>query len=100
MKDLFGHEMTKDEVKRAERVRPPALRGYPMPPGSGPPGETCKTCKHYTLRRWAGIYRKCGLMRALWTNGRGTDIKAGSPACAKWVDAKQVDIEEILQDAR
>lgn len=59
-------------------------RGYAAPPGTGPAGETCKTCKHYTHRHWGGTYRKCMLNRAKWTRGPGTDIRAGSPACSKW----------------
>lgn len=68
------------------RVRPKAKRGgYAATPGTGPPGETCKTCAHKTYR--GGVkspYIKCALMRAYWTHGPGTDIKAGAAACSKW----------------
>lgn len=33
-------------------------------------------------------YRKCQLMRAVWTGGAGTDIRANSPACSKFEEMK------------
>lgn len=68
-------EHARNQVKR---------RGHAWLPGTGPTGETCKTCKHYTLRQWAGTYRKCGLMEKNWTQGPGTDIRAKDPACKFW----------------
>lgn len=56
-------------------------RGYARPPGTGPAGETCGSCK------WAcrfGRYAKCGVMQPVWTGGPGTDILLRSPACEKW----------------
>jgi hypothetical protein len=75
------------------------FRGYAAPPGTGPAGESCKTCAHYTHghnsegrgRKWP----KCGLMRQLWTHGPGTDIRAGSPACRKW-EAKGDEKREVV----
>ena len=61
-------------------------RGYAMPPGTGPKGETCKTCAHI-VREHRGKFRKCGMNRAKWTRGPGTDILAGALACSKWEDA-------------
>lgn len=61
-------------------------RGYAAAPGTGPAGETCKSCAHYSGHRMSKIYRKCGLMRAFWTGGPGTDIKAKSPACKHWME--------------
>lgn len=60
--------------------------GYAAPPGTGPANETCRSCKHYTYNetRTTRTYRKCNLMRTIWTHGPGTDIKASSPACSKW----------------
>ncbi|SMF96170.1 hypothetical protein SAMN02949497_3555 [Methylomagnum ishizawai] len=59
--------------------------GYAARPGTGPQGATCRQCQHYALVeghiRW---YRKCGLMKERWTHGKGSDIKARSPACAKF----------------
>jgi hypothetical protein len=64
-------------------------RGHAAVPGTGPHGETCKTCAHYTLKVMAKAYRKCGLMHAHWTGGPGTDIRARDPACRRW--EKKVD---------
>ena len=65
-------------------------RGYPAPPGTGPEGETCKTCEHKTTKPGvAGRYLKCELMYEHWTGGAGTDIKAGSPACRNWEAIKR-----------
>lgn len=59
--------------------------GYAAPPGTGPKGETCKSCRHYRIVMGKGRdYRKCSLMARVWTGGPGTDIKASAPACAKW----------------
>ena len=59
-------------------------RGYAAIPGTGPSGETCASCAHMIRRRLGNVYRKCGLMRAEWTGGAKTDIKATSPACSRW----------------
>ncbi|MAO57112.1 MAG: hypothetical protein CMM61_15655 [Rhodospirillaceae bacterium] len=59
-------------------------RGHAAQPGSGPKGETCKTCAHlYRHRSRSGkIFRKCDLVK--WTFGPATDIRAGDPACSFW----------------
>lgn len=57
-------------------------RGYVMPPGTGPSGETCGSCKHMAGR--GGRFRKCRLTEAIWTHGPRTDVLARSPACSKW----------------
>lgn len=60
-------------------------RGHAGDPGSGPKGQTCRSCEHYTHQgNVAGSYPKCGLVRANWTRGPGTDIRARDPACDKW----------------
>lgn len=59
-------------------------KGHAARPGTGPAGETCGTCRHYTVRQMAKTYRKCGLMRAAWTGGPGTDIRKRDPACSLW----------------
>ena len=57
----------------------------PAPIGSGPDGETCRTCRHYTrVQHHDYTYRKCGKLEPLWTHGPGTDIKASWPACREW----------------
>ena len=78
--DLFdaGDRIPAESVSRKKQPCTPAQIG------SGPVGETCKTCKHYTIVEYAGKYRKCGLMESKWTHGPGTDIKAGWAACEKW----------------
>lgn len=57
-------------------------RGYYQPPGTGPEGETCGSCKH--IARGRGGWAKCELSRGRWTHSRGTDIRVRSPACRKW----------------
>jgi len=85
--DLFrlasGPLLTRDERKSITRktLRP---NGYAKPPGSGPAGETCKSCTHIRRVAHAKVYRKCGLLEAHWTHGPGSDILAGSPACSLW----------------
>lgn len=101
MADLFGYE----ESETAESVplsKGPTLvllaprphgkhyvepKGYIEPPGTGPAGKTCRDCKHYTLNRMAKSYPKCGLNRARWTGGRGSDILAKAPACRRFENA-------------
>ena len=79
--DLFG-----DPVTDQDKPKPPArLAGYPATPGSGPTGESCRTCEHRAVVTGAARnYQKCALMRPHWTRGGGTDIKAGSPACSRY----------------
>lgn len=80
--DLFGQEIL------TEKRQPTKLKGYAAPPGTGPKGETCRTCEHYCRVRKANTYRKCGKVRDRWMGGPGTDILARSPACAYWEKAK------------
>lgn len=61
---------------------------YADVPGTGPAGETCKTCKHIYRKHMSKTYLKCALTQRWWTGGGGTDIKAGSPACSKWESGK------------
>lgn len=57
---------------------------YAAAPGTGPAGERCGTCRHAERFRTARQWSKCGLVRAFWTGGRGTDIRLRTPACSKW----------------
>ena len=59
-------------------------RGGADRPGTGPQGETCGSCKHLYRKTMAKTYLKCNLMRAKWTGGGKTDIRAGWAACSKW----------------
>lgn len=84
MFDLFGHDTPVDHTVPGKR-KPTQPRGYADIPGTGPVGKKCRNCKHYVYRGGtAGTYRKCDLMRTRWTNGTGTDIRAGSPACRRF----------------
>ena len=66
-------------------------RGHAAPPGTGPAGETCGSCKNLVRRRMAKSYLKCALMRAAWTGGYGMDVRARDPACSKWAKPSAVD---------
>lgn len=70
-----------DYAKQRDRTK---MRGHAAPPGTGPKGETCRTCLHYTVKQMSKAYRKCALTKTRWTGGPGTDIRAKDPACAKW----------------
>ena len=86
--DLFGEapkQLLPVQIKRRRESEP---RGYPAMPGTGPAGMRCKDCENYVIRRLSKDYRKCQLMRAVWTGGAGTDIRANSPACSKFEEVK------------
>lgn len=88
MKDLLGEGIVQKDLPRAPgekgKRRPTKPNGYAAIPGTGPAGETCRTCRHLARLKYAKVYLKCLIERARWTCGPGTDIKAGSPACKKW----------------
>jgi hypothetical protein len=74
-----------EPLKCRAKIPPRGKPLTPAPIGSGPAGETCGTCAHLARTKpGAGVYLKCGLMRAHWTGGSGTDIKASWPACSEW----------------
>ena len=83
---LMAKHLTQDFMLLPESAMPkPSPKGlYAARPGTGPEGETCKTCKHIAYRFLARTYIKCGLMQGKWTGGGGTDIKARAPACSRW----------------
>lgn len=59
--------------------------GYARVPGSGPKGETCKTCVHSCATGgYRKTYYKCAVIKHRWTHGPGTDILIKSPACSMW----------------
>lgn len=85
--DLFGHPITEPLpmlTASGKKKRDETPRGYAAPPGSGPPGEKCRTCVHAVCRQMSKRYWKCALLRAAWTGGYGTDIRLKSPACQFW----------------
>ena len=97
MSDLLGRPiipdgpaMTLKERRKLKGRAKEVARGYPSPPGTGPAGETCKTCAHAVAVRMSKTYWKCARIRDRWTGGRGTDILVGSPACRGW-DARPAD---------
>ena len=65
----------------------PPRKGHAADPGTGPDGQTCGTCDHYTRRKHTRTHLKCWLMKEHWTNGPGTDIRAKDPACRLWTEA-------------
>lgn len=92
MRDMFGNEITVAEARallaKSKKGRKPTQpKGYVAPPGTGPDGETCKTCRHIYRNQMSKTYLKCGLNRAAWTGGPGSDIRASAPACRMWESA-------------
>lgn len=89
--DLFGEPITSPipVVGNGEKPRHVTkAKGYPSPPGSGPEGQTCKTCANYCVLPYHNkAYRKCLVIQHRWTHGPGTDIKASWPACSFWKPA-------------
>lgn len=75
---LFGWDQPMRPTK-AKRGQP---KGNAAPIGSGPKGETCRTCVHATSRTFAKTYWKCGLVKA--TGGPATDIRLKWAACSRW----------------
>jgi hypothetical protein len=93
VRDLFGNEITEAEarvilgrtVTGKKKRKPTRPNGYADLPGTGPPGETCRSCRH--IERHQGgtrTYLKCGLMARRHTHGPGSDILAKAPACRRW----------------
>ena len=84
--NLFGEEEKFLVGEQRYGARKPTVpKGYAAPPGTGPQGETCKTCKHKAApTQTARVYWKCRMMIDSWTGGPGTDIRMRSPACRHW----------------
>lgn len=83
------HALTPEQRKQLEataRAATQTRKGHAWHPGTGPAGETCGGCEHYTRTRSGSLrtFRKCGLMQAHWTHGPGSDIRAKDPACRHW----------------
>ena len=84
LQDPNGRALSKAEREKIIASLKSKKTGHAWPPGSGPLDETCKTCSHLVRKTMAKTYLKCGMMRAYWTGGGGTDVKANDPACKKW----------------
>lgn len=95
MSDLFGNPVIPDGPAMTLADRRRALRraseqpcGYAASPGTGPEGETCRSCAH-AVEQWQLGARdrrwwKCALAQARWTRSIRTDIRLKSPACRNW----------------
>jgi hypothetical protein len=85
MIDLIGDEIKQQVISEAKR-KPTVRKGYAATPGTGPQGETCKTCAHAFGNGNYGqkVFYKCALLKHCWTSGYGTDILLKSPACRYW----------------
>jgi hypothetical protein len=81
--DLAAGPMLSPEQRRRLAMAPKKT-GHAWTPGTGPEGETCGSCKHLHRNVMAKVYLKCALMRAQWTAGGGTDVRARDAACKKW----------------
>lgn len=88
MRDRFGNPLTEDEARDLlTRTRhQPLKNGYAYPPGTGPEGETCGSCKHIGWQdvRSGRRFYECGRERHRWTGGTGTDVLLKAPACRGW----------------
>lgn len=92
--DLFGNPVIPEgpamhpaERRRQKRRASEQARGYAAPPGTGPEGESCRSCAHSSLAGYRynhGNYWKCGQVQHLWTHSVRTDIRLKSPACRRW----------------
>jgi hypothetical protein len=98
-RDRYGREINLDLFANAPlragpsvkvpRHSTPKARGYAYWPGTGPAGETCKTCQFIQRHQHAKVYIKCGHKCApAHTGGPATDIRARSPACKYWEPIK------------
>jgi hypothetical protein len=77
---LFGPMEIEPKPKR-----PVNKRCTPAPSGTGPEGETCKTCRHLARDKHHDyVHLKCGKVEHLWTRGAATDIRSGWAACSEW----------------
>ena len=83
--DLFGGSLP---VEKGEPLLPTgaaAMRTTPALSGSGPKGETCRTCQYATrIGGYSKTFYKCGRTRESWTSSERTDIKLRWPACSEW----------------
>ena len=87
MKDMFGNEVTVEQARALLKKKHRATvipNGYAAPPGTGPEGETCGSCRWLYRNHLSKTYLKCQKMSPFWTGGPKTDIRAKAPACREW----------------
>ena len=60
-------------------------RGYPDFPGTGPAGETCRTCGNRRVYGLGSGERKAGKCALTDTRSKTTDTNQHSPACSRWI---------------
>ena len=79
---LFGDPLTAAPTPQTRAAKNLAT---PAPVGSGPEGKTCGGCV-FLERVQSGrkVFMKCGKMRAYWTHGAATDIRAKWEACLEF----------------
>lgn len=78
-KDLFG-----EPISEKPSIKNP-VGGYAARPGSGPSGETCRTCRFAVCAGYHDRnYWKCQKIEHAWTFGPGSDIRLKAPACRHW----------------
>lgn len=77
-----GPMLTHAQRRKLHRRPNPAPAGHAAPPGTGPAGETCRTCRNVHRHQTQRTYFKCALTE--WTFGPATDIRLKDPACRKW----------------
>jgi hypothetical protein len=81
----LGVGMRKGKAIPGARRSSALPRGHAAPIGTGPAGETCGGCRHaHRMEGSSKHWIKCELMRAIWTGGTATDIRAGDAACRQW----------------
>lgn len=82
MRDLFGQEIP-DAPAPSRRLRQLRDFAHPAKPGTGPAGQTCRTCANRCrVEGGTKIYQKCGLLKAAWTKGPATDLHCRDAACS------------------
>lgn len=81
---LAAGPMLTPEQRKKLLKKPCGARGHIAPPGTGPEGETCGSCKHRHRKQLAKTYLKCALNSARWTGGGKTDVRAKDHACLCW----------------
>lgn len=79
-----GPAKTPLEKRREKRRAAEQPRGTYAAPGTGPAGETCRSCEHATQQGGRRTWYKCAKARSRWTGSRRTGIRLSTPACIGW----------------